>query len=138
MNDKQIKLNSNINSLYLRVTNYINGAKINVERSINNEMVKAYFLIGKEIVEEEQNGKERAEYGKRILHTLSVKLQNEYKRGFSVDTLEQARRLFIIYQLDSNTLKISDPMERKFRMPELSQKNRRPISEHVNNIYFEN
>lgn len=55
-------------------------------------MVKAYWFTGREIVEEEQHGQARAEYGKAILKNLSVKLQGKYKSGFSVDTLEKARK----------------------------------------------
>ena len=53
------------------ITSHINHARSNIERSINTEMVTVYFLIGKEIVEEEQKGQERAEYGKQI-PTLSA------------------------------------------------------------------
>jgi len=56
-----------------------------------------YFIFSRdngtgEIVEEEQYGKERAEYGKAILKGLSIKLQKRYNNGFSVDLLEKARK----------------------------------------------
>jgi len=54
-------------------------------------MVYTYFEIGRIIVEEEQKGKERAEYGKKILKRLSQKLNKEFGRGFSVDNLENMR-----------------------------------------------
>lgn len=99
-----------IKSLYSKVTQHINSARQNIQRSINIEMVKTYFMIGKEIIEEEQQGENRAAYGKNILQSLSTELQKEYKRGFSVDTLEQARKFFILY---SSSNSISDTLCRK-------------------------
>lgn len=101
-----------IQSLYSRVTQHINSARQNIQRSINIEMVQTYFLIGKEIVEEEQQGENRAAYGKKILQALSVELQKEYKRGFSVDTLEQARKFYLLYQNNFQD-SISDALRRK-------------------------
>ena len=50
-----------------------------IQRSIDNEMVKAYWFIGREIVEEEQFGQERATYGQAVLKGLSAKLNERYK-----------------------------------------------------------
>ncbi|MFI0491573.1 YhcG family protein, partial [Flavobacterium sp.] len=60
-------------------------------------MTFTYFEIGRMIVEEEQNGKERAEYGKQILKGLSEQLTNEFGKGFSVDNLQNMRKLYLIY-----------------------------------------
>lgn len=70
-----------------------------MQKTIDAQMVNAYWLIGRDIVEEEQHGKRRAEYGKAILKGLSAKLQGKYKRGFSVDILEKARKFFLTYQV---------------------------------------
>lgn len=94
-----------VQSLYSRVTQHINAVRQNIHRSINIEMVQTYFLIGKEIIEEEQQGENRAAYGKKILQALSVELQKEYKRGFSVDTL-------LLYQSDFQN-SISGALRRK-------------------------
>ena len=51
-------------------------------------MTKTYFLIGKRIVEEEQDSNKRAEYGKKLMKTLSEKLTKEFGRGFSQRNLE--------------------------------------------------
>ena len=109
-----------LDNLYERVSYHINTAHQNLQRSINTEMVKTYFLIGKEIVEEEQQGKKRAEYGKAILNHLSTKLQNKYRTGFSVDTLERARKFFILYQTDIMNSKSAPPL-RKSNQPSFSQ-----------------
>ncbi len=108
-----------VDRLYERVSSHINSAHQNIHRSINVEMIKTYFLIGKEIIEEEQQGEKRAEYGKSILKHLSSKLQSNYSSGFGVDTLEQARRFYLIYQTD-NIEKNSDAVSRNFELPNFS------------------
>ncbi len=60
-------------------------------------MVITYFEIGRMIVEEEQNGKERAEYGKKIIEELSKRLNTEFGKGFSQRNLEQMRQFYLIY-----------------------------------------
>lgn len=107
-----------MNNLYLRVSSYIDYARNHIQKTIDVEMVKAYWRIGKEIVEEEQHGQERAEYGKAILEKLSINLQVKYGRGFGVDTLEQARRFYLTYPLDA-ILK-SDALRRKSNEPEFN------------------
>lgn len=107
-----------INNLYLRVSSYIDYARNHIQKTIDVEMVKAYWRIGKEIVEEEQHGQERAEYGKAILEKLSINLQDKYGRGFGVDTLEQARRFYLTYPLD--TVLKSDALRRKSNEPEFN------------------
>lgn len=103
---------SRAESLYKKVSKHIDNARQVVQRSIDNEMVRAYWLIGRDIVEEEQRGKEKAEYGQSVLQTLSVKLRQKYKTGFGVDTLERMRKFYLIYQDDMET-SISAPPVRK-------------------------
>jgi len=67
-------------------------------RQVNQTMVITYFEIGRRIVEEEQDGKERASYGKSILKELSVALTKEFGNGFSVTNLKQMRTFFLVYQ----------------------------------------
>ena len=61
-------------------------------------MVITYFEIGKMIVEEEQKGKERAEYGQQLTRELSQKLSTEFGKGFSVTNIQQMRNFYLIYQ----------------------------------------
>ena len=98
-----------LDSLCQRVSEHIEQARQQVQHTIDTEMVKAYWLIGQEIVQEEQYGKERSEYGKAVLKNLSLRLQKQYKRGFSVDTLEQARKFYLIYHEATK----SDALRRK-------------------------
>jgi len=64
------------------------SARQQIVRQVNQTMVYTYFEIGRMIVEEEQRGKERAEYGKNLLIDLSKELTKEFGKGFSVDNLE--------------------------------------------------
>jgi len=89
---------SRIDSLHTKVSSYIDNARQVVQRSIDTQMVKAYWLIGRDIVEEEQHGQERAQYGQAVLKNLSIKLRKRYKKGFGVDTLENIRNFYITYQ----------------------------------------
>ncbi len=86
-------------NLYTKVTELLNQARQNVAQTINNTMATAYFKIGRMIVEEEQQGKERAEYGKHILNELSEKLVTEFGKGFSKRNLEQMRQFYLTYSI---------------------------------------
>jgi predicted nuclease of restriction endonuclease-like (RecB) superfamily len=65
--------------------------------AINFAMVEAYWLTGKRIVEEEQNGKERAEYGTFLIKELSVRLAGEFGKGFSIANLKNFRQFYIVF-----------------------------------------
>lgn len=62
--------------------------------AINSAMVEAYWLMGKRIVEEEQQGKERADYGTQLLKELSTKLTKEFGKGFSAGSLYYYRQFY--------------------------------------------
>lgn len=93
-------------------------------KSINKTMVEAYWLVGKRIVEEEQQGETKAGYGKGVLKKLSEGLGQEFGKGFSVDNLEKMRFFYLQYpiqqtvsvKLDDNS--ISETLSRKFPIPE--------------------
>ena len=65
--------------------------------AINQTMVSAYWQLGKRIVEEEQNGKNRAEYGKQLLKQLSQSLTEEFGKGFSVQNLYGFRQFYLTF-----------------------------------------
>ena len=85
------------NLLFDKVTQLLSKARSEVVRSVNKTMVYTYFEIGRLIIEEQQHGKDRAEYGKSILKTLSDKLVKEIGKGFSVDNLENMRKFYFSY-----------------------------------------
>ena len=66
-------------------------------QAINSAMVEAYWLIGKRIVEEEQNGKERADYGKEIIKNISEQMTLEFGKGFSKRTIWEIRQFYTTF-----------------------------------------
>ena len=83
--------------LFSQVVALLQNARQQVLRTVNSTMVYTYFEIGRMIVEEEQSGKERAQYGKQLLKGLSEQLTIEFGKGFSVDNLQNMRKLYLIY-----------------------------------------
>lgn len=76
-------------------------AKKNLTATVNMTMVYSYYEAGRMIVEKEQQGKERAEYGKYILKNLSKKLTAAFGRGFSYDNLKLMRKFYKVYSKDA-------------------------------------
>jgi predicted nuclease of restriction endonuclease-like (RecB) superfamily len=94
-------------SLYSKIADLLQAARQNVVRAVNQTMVYTYFEIGRMIVEDEQQGKERAEYGKQVLKELSRQLSIEFGKGFSVDNLQNMRQFFLTYSNYETTSRIS-------------------------------
>ena len=88
----------NIDQLYHKVSYHIDSARQMIQRAIDTEMVHAYWNIGKDIVEEEQKGQNRAEYGSFVIKELSRKLLNQYGKGFSVPHIKNIRQFYITYK----------------------------------------
>lgn len=85
--------------LMARVATILDQARTNVLRAVNSNMVIAYWLIGREIVQALQGGEDRADYGSRLLEELSESLKRRYGRGFSVTNLKYFRLFFQAYAL---------------------------------------
>jgi len=83
--------------LYRRVREILESARAGAARSVNTTQVVANWLIGREIVEEEQKGRIRAEYGKRLIENLSTRLVKDFGRGFAVRNLETFRAFYLGY-----------------------------------------
>ena len=84
--------------VYVEISNLLKEARKNIVSNINTTMTKTYFLIGKRIVEEEQNGNERAVYGENLIKTLSKRLTEEFGKGFSKTNLKQMKSFYIAYR----------------------------------------
>lgn len=93
--DKQV----NINSLYQEVRQIIDSARSNAVRSVDFCRVQMYWNIGRRIVEEEQQGKERADYGAYLLKNLAKALEPEYGSGFSYRQLNFCRQFYRTYPI---------------------------------------
>ncbi len=96
--------------LFDRVVAILEQARKNVVFSINHNTVLAYWLIGREIVEEIQSGEQRAEYGKKVIEELSQRLTARYGKGFSPTTLWNYRQF---YQTFADRLEILPPVGRE-------------------------
>ena len=105
------KINKFNNDFYSRISEVLKFAKNKVVRTVNATMVETYFEIGRLIVEEEQSGSERAEYGKQILKELSAKLTNEFGIGFSITNLQQMKNFYGIYGKQQTVSAKSDTKE---------------------------
>jgi len=92
--------------LFSQVVALLQNARQQVLRTVNSTMVYTYFEIGRMIVEEEQNGKERAEYGKQLLKGLSQQLTDEFGKGFSTDNLENMRKFYLAYSISESLTRI--------------------------------
>ena len=81
------------------ISHILRQAQANAYRSINQAMVQAYWLVGKRIVDEEQQGEAKAAYGKRVIKSLSAALQAEFGKGFSERNIENMRAFYLQYPI---------------------------------------
>ena len=111
-----------------KISELLISARQKVVQTVNQTMVLTYFEIGKMIVTEEQQGKERADYGKQIIKSLSKRLTVQFGKGFSQRNLEQIRQFYLVYSKTQTLsaefnlswshymklMRIDDEIERKF------------------------
>jgi predicted nuclease of restriction endonuclease-like (RecB) superfamily len=83
--------------LYQRIREILESARAGVARTVNTTQVVSNWLIGREIVEEQQSGETRAGYGKHLLADLSKRLLSDFGRGYSITNLEHFRDFFLTY-----------------------------------------
>lgn len=148
---KNKAISKEINTLYDIINQIIEQARNKVYRTANFTMVQAYWNIGKAIVEEEQNGKQRAEYGKEVLKQLSQKLTAKYKKGFDESNLRHMRNFYLTYQKYDALrpelswthyrllLKVENDQARQFYLQETIDCNwsTRSLERQIGNLYYE-
>src|SRR5690606_28068427 len=94
--------------LYSAIAGVIQHARQQVKRAVDQHMVHAYWHTGRLIVEEEQQGQTRAEYGTQQLKRLSQRLQAEFGKGFDVTNLRNMRRFYLAFPIrDTLCLELS-------------------------------
>lgn len=111
-------------------------ARQSVVKQVNATMIKTYYEIGRRIVEQEQQGKEVANYGDYILVRLSESLSGSFGKGFSKRNLELMRQFYLTYRIAKSPIsqslswthyirlmRISDPDERRFYEIEAANNN---------------
>jgi len=144
-------VSNNINKLYDTINQIIEEARKTVYRTANFTMVQAYWHIGRAIVEEEQNGKERAEYGQEVITQLALKLTQKHGRGFTETNLKYMRQFYQLFDKSHALrdelswthyrllLKVKNEKARQFYMQETIECNwsTRSLERQINNLYYE-
>ncbi len=118
----------NKSSNYIQeIKQILSQARQKAYTAVNTAMVEAYWLIGKRIVEEEQNGKDRAAYGKEVIKNVSLELTKEFGKGFSETNVKYFRQFF-----NSFPEFIRHSLSDKFEIKEISH----PVSDQLKQINF--
>lgn len=148
-----ISINST-NDYVKDIKNIIAQARQATCRVINTAMVVSYWLVGKRIVEEEQNGKDRADYGANILQNLSKSLSEEFGEGFSYANLRNMRQFYrtypdeqICYTVCSKLnwshnrliMRVTNPKARMFYLQESAKENWsvKQLERNIQSCYFQ-
>jgi len=98
-NHKHAPVLSASGDLYERVSALLRDARNRAIQNVNTVMVQAYWRIGREIVEEEQRGQNRADYGKSILENLAVRLTGDFGSGFDPSNLWNMRKFYLTFPI---------------------------------------
>lgn len=86
-----------VNRVDKRVCEILEASRQRVARTVNTEMVEAYWLIGQAIIEQEQKGKKRAGYGEHLMEALSERLRADGQKGFSQNNLWYMRQFYLTF-----------------------------------------
>ncbi len=97
--NNQLPTPSDLQYSYERIRTILSDARLQAYRAINTAMVAAYWEIGRVIVEQEQRGQQRAEYGQAILEELSSRLKSEFGKGFDPSNLAKMRAFYLLYPI---------------------------------------
>lgn len=89
------------NSFLQEIKEIILASRVNAARSVDFCRVQMYWQMGKRIFEEEQQGKERADYGSYLIRNLAKEIQPEFGSGFSTRQLERSRQFYRIFPIAS-------------------------------------
>ncbi|MBR5635156.1 MAG: DUF1016 family protein, partial [Prevotella sp.] len=91
-------------ALFERISALIDLAHKKVKTVIDTTMVYTYYGVGYYIVENEQQGEQRAQYGQAVLKNLSARLTNKYGEGWSLPHLKNIRQFYLVYSKRLNTV----------------------------------
>ncbi|WP_427872869.1 PDDEXK nuclease domain-containing protein [Flavobacterium sp. MMS24-S5] len=123
--------------IYQQVAELLQNARQQVLRTVNSTMTITYFEIGRIIVEEEQNGKDRAEYGKQLLKGLSEQLTKEFGKGFSIRNLEQIRQFYIIFSKSESLTRILKIQKTQSLTAEFKSEKTQSVSAEFNKVDYQ-
>lgn len=135
MKTKIVNSNNSLSSLIKQIQTLVKSARENVARNINKEILQTYWQVGKHIVEYEQKGESKAEYGKQLLINLSKELSLELGKGFSRSNLTYMRLFYLRFPKSETVshqlswshyfelLKIDNELERNFYLQQSVKEN---------------
>lgn len=133
----------------------LNQAREKAYKATNTAMVEAYWSVGKRIIEEEQHGAERAQYGAEIIKTLSIELSTVFGRGFSETNIRNFRLFYLtfpaIYQIQQTLsakltwshfqllMRVNDKNARNYYLKEAAEQNWgvRQLERNINTLYYQ-
>ncbi len=129
----------------------IDAARQRVTQTINTEMARLYWEIGRHVVEYEQGGSDRAQYGARLLEHLSADLTRRYGRGFSLRNLRNFRLLYQAFPIRQAVpaelswthllliLRVEEPLAREFYIKQCQRErwSTRELERQINSLLFE-
>lgn len=141
----------NIENLHSEARQIIESGRSAAYRAANANMIETYWMLGKLITEEEQQGKERAEYGKYLIAELAVRLQTEYGSGYSKPSLWNYRQFYREFPILSAVrreltwthykllMRVQNPEKRVFYEEEAIKGgwNTRALDRQINAFYYE-
>ena len=148
---KQIDVKRDLENLYKNIQGVLIEARQNAYRAINFSMVKAYWEIGRVIVEEEQKGKKRADYGEYLIKNLSKELTKDFGKGFSPQSLRNIRQFYKLFRKSSALrseltwthykllIRIENEDARGYYLNEAVDQNwsTRALNRQINSFYYE-
>lgn len=136
---------------YRLVAEVLQAARANAYRAVNFAMVEAYWHVGRMIVEEEQKGQERAEYGVGLIRDLAVRLTEEFGSGFSEQSLRNMRQFYSVFPIRSALrseltwthykalIRIENEDSRRWYLREAAEQrwSVRALERQINGLYYE-
>ena len=159
---RSVRGNQNLSAtrrdFYQSIAEILRAARANAYRAVNFAMVEAYWNVGRMIVEEEQQGKERAEYGAALIKNLSVRLCGEFGKGFTESNLWNFRQFYLafpaqdprnqkLYALRRELtwthyrllMRVGKPDARAWYLKEAADQNwsTRALERQINSLYYE-
>lgn len=138
-------------TLYGAIRQVLESARQNAYKAVNFAMVQAYWQIGRLIVEDEQNGEVRAEYGKKVLEELAERLTAEFGKGFTVTNLKYMRSFYRAFPIGHALrdelswthyrllLKVDNPAARNWYMNEAAAESwsSRQLERQISVLYYD-
>ena len=150
-NKKEIIEKEGYNTLVSSIGTLLDEARKHVYSQINQILVKTYWEIGKRIVNYEQKGKQRAEYGGMLIRKLSEDLTKKHGKGFGERNLEQMRKFYLLFSKTQTLsaklswshycliIRIDGELARKFYIKEVESEgwSVRELDRQINSMLFE-